>query len=343
MSVSSASISDSNSTSNITSTQHRKQHTMTIYTPRTLNEAKEIATLISAKPQDCLKLHAAFGSHFGGDMAVTQANSYMLSGKPSLNADAMAGVVRRSGLCRYMLISSWDNDHCTYQCARHDEPESIIHTFTYTIQMAKAQGLTRNRNWQQMPMQMLRARALTMALRAVYPDAVSGMYSPDELADHMDISDKERAKISAESLGEELREPTEQPRPMSAPPQPPSQHQAIPSAPPEDADLPPALKELSPGQRPSPQHVVTRLLDVATMGQLDEEDGSVTPSEWDKADLELVTSRAAEVKTWKQVETYASALWAVAVKPNNASPDELDELLNTIHSLGYTSARLGLV
>jgi hypothetical protein len=191
---------------------------MTIYTPRNIQEAKEIATLISNKPQDCLKLHAAFGSHFGGDMAVTQANSFMLSGKPGLNADAMAGVVRRSGICRFMVISSWDAEHCTYQCARHDEPEAIVHTFTYTIEMAKAQGLTRNRNWSQMPMQMLRARALTMALRAVYPDAVSGMYSPDELADNMNMSDSERAKISAESLGEELREPTEQPRPMSAPP-----------------------------------------------------------------------------------------------------------------------------
>jgi len=315
---------------------------MTIYTPRNLSEAKEIASLISPKPQDCLRLHAAFGSHFGGDMAVTQANCYMLSGKPSLNADAMAGVVRRSGLCRFMLISSWDNEHCTYQCARHDEPESIVHTFTYTIAMAKAQGLTRNRNWSQMPMQMLRARALTMALRAVYPDAVSGMYSPDELADNMNMSDSERAKISAESLGEELREPTEQPRPMSAPPQPPSQHQAIESAPPEDADTPPALKKLSPDQRPNPQHVVTRLLDVATMGALNEEDGSVEPSDWDEDDLKLVTERAAQVKTWKDVEVYASALWAVASKPSNACPDELDELLKTIKSLGYTEARLGI-
>ena len=315
---------------------------MTIYTPRNLSEAKEIASLISPKPQDCLRLHAAFGSRFGGDMAVTQANCYMLSGKPSLNADAMAGVVRRSGLCRFMLISSWDNEHCTYQCARHDEPESIVHTFTYTIAMAKAQGLTRNRNWSQMPMQMLRARALTMALRAVYPDAVSGMYSPDELADNMNMSDSERAKISAESLGEELREPTEQPRPMSAPPQPPSQHQAIESAPPEDADTPPALKKLSPDQRPTPQHVVTRLLDVATMGALDEEDGSVEPSDWDEDDLKLVTERATQVKTWKDVEVYASALWAVASKPSNACPDELDELLNTIKSLGYTEARLGI-
>lgn len=311
---------------------------MTIYTPRTLNEAKEIATLINNNPQDCLKLHAAFGSHFGGDMAVTQNNAYMLKGKPSLNADAMAGVVRRSGLCRFMVITSWDNDHCTYQCARHDEPESIVHTFTYSIDMAKAQGLTRNRNWSQMPMQMLRARALTLMLRAVYPDAVSGIYSPDELADNMNMSDNERAAISAESLGEELRTPTESPRPQ--PVEPPNQHKAIQTTPPEE--LPPAFREMDPEQRPTPEHVVGRLLDVATMGSISEEEGELKPTEWDEDDLKLVTERALQVKTWRDLETFTAGLWTVANKSHNASPDELDELLKTIKSLGYSMTRLGI-
>ena len=53
---------------------------MTIYTPKNLDQAKEIATLISDSPRDCLRLHAAFGAHFGGDMAITQNNSFMLKG-----------------------------------------------------------------------------------------------------------------------------------------------------------------------------------------------------------------------------------------------------------------------
>ena len=82
---------------------------MSIYTPKTLDQAKEIATLISDAPRDCVRLHAAFGAHFGGDMALAQNNAYMLKGKPSLNADAMAGIVRRSGVCSFMVITSWDN------------------------------------------------------------------------------------------------------------------------------------------------------------------------------------------------------------------------------------------
>ena len=268
---------------------------MSIYTPKTLDQAKEIATLISDNPRDCVRLHAAFGAHFGGDMALAQNNAYMLKGKPSLNADAMAGIVRRSGVCRFMVITSWDNDHCTYQCARHDEPEQIVHTFTYTIEMAKAQGLTRNRNWQQMPMQMLRARALTLMLRAVYPDAVSGIYSPDELADNMsDISDDERAQISADSLGEKISAaPRAQRAPRSQPPRPPQPQQAPNEHKAVDSAMPPAFRNEPADQVPSPAQIAQGLLAASVVGEVDEETGEVSDHAWENQDdQKLATERA---------------------------------------------------
>jgi len=303
---------------------------MTIYTPKNLEQAKEIASLISDNPRDCLRLHAAFGSHFGGDMAQTQANSYMLKGKPSLNADAMAGVVRRSGLCRFMAITSWDDEHCTYQCARHDEPEAIVHTFTYTINMAKAQGLTKNRNWQQMPMQMLRARALTMMLRAVYPDAVSGMYSPDEMADNMSISDDERAQISADSLGEELRAPSQPPRQPSRPPQ---QHQAIEESKPPVHDA----------HAQALQSVARELFEVAMIGEMDEETGEISDHSWEnQADVQQAIERGMAVQTDDDLEVFICGLWTLANKPNNATPDALDELHKRASALGISDAKLGI-
>lgn len=295
---------------------------MTIYTPTSLNHAKEIASLLSNSPQDCLRLHAAFGSHFGGDMAVTQANAYMLSGKPSLNADAMAGIVRRSGLCRYMIITSWDNEHCTYQCARHDEPESIVHTFTFTIEMAKAQGLTRNRNWQNMPMQMLRVRALTMMLRAVYPDAVSGIYSPDELADHMPMNDSERTRIVAQSIGEEVHD-SNPPRPI------PQQHQAI--------------QDSVPPTEPTPQSIALEVYQVAMMGELDEATGEVSEHEWDNSDdVQQVLTRGRKVKTKTDLETFIIGTWVLATKPNNATPDAIDALHHLANKHGISDTKLGI-
>ena len=198
-----------------------------IYVPSSLEQAKEIASLLDqSAPLDLLKCHASFGHHFKGDMGLVSTQAYCLRGKPSLNADAMAGICRNSGLVRYMKIVTWDHQHCKMIFSRKDEPEEIIHEFTFTFEMAKNQGLTNNRNWRTMPLQMLRSRVLTMGLRAVFPDAVSGIYSADEIADNTKMSDDERAKISAESLGEELNishrpqpEPPPQPQPKTQPKQ----------------------------------------------------------------------------------------------------------------------------
>ena len=203
-----------------------------IYIPKDINEAINIAQLLDNKnAQDLVRCHAAFGHHFNGDIGLVQTQSFCLRGKPSLNADAMAGICRNSGLVRYMRITSWTAQQCTMEFSRTDEPADIVHTFVYTFEMAQAQGLTNNRNWRTMPLQMLRSRVLNMGLRATYPDAVSGIYSADEIADNTNMSDDERAQISADSLGEEinLRQPAPQRQapPRQEPPkqEPPKQEQ----------------------------------------------------------------------------------------------------------------------
>lgn len=205
-----------------------------IYTPSSLEEAQRLAELFATKnksPLDLLRLHATFGHHFGSNMAITAQQGYVIRDTPALGADAMAGIVRNSGICKYIRIESWDNEHCTIELARHDEPKSMNHTFTFSMDMAKRQGIARGRMWEGMPMQMLRARCMTLALRAVFPDVVSGIYSADEIADSTDLSESERAEIQAESLGEEIKinkpsrapqpvppvQPTEPPRPKAKP------------------------------------------------------------------------------------------------------------------------------
>jgi hypothetical protein len=152
-------------------------------------------------------------------MAITAQQGYVIRDTPALGADAMAGIVRNSGICKYIRIESWDNEHCTIELARHDEPKSMNHVFTFNMDMAKRQGIARGRMWESMPMQMLRARAMTMALRAVFPDVVSGIYSADEIADSTDLSESERAQIQAESLGEEVKmnKPSRAPQPVPPP------------------------------------------------------------------------------------------------------------------------------
>ena len=178
-----------------------------IYSPKNIEEAKNLCELLANdryNPQQLLTLHANFGHHFDGNIAITAQQAYLLKGKPSLSADAMHAIARKSGLVRFIKVSSLDHTHCTYEMSRIDEPVDVVHAWTFTMQMADHQGLTRNRNWQQMPMQMLRARALTFGLRGTFPEAVSGIYSADEIADNQSMNDDERAELSAEVLGEKL-------------------------------------------------------------------------------------------------------------------------------------------
>jgi hypothetical protein len=161
-------------------------------------------------------------------MGRTITQGYVLKGKPTLNADAMAGICRRSGLCRFIRVLEWTHETCTMEMARNDEPVEISHIYTFNMQMAQQQGLTRQQNWSRMPMQMLRARALTMGLRATFPDCVSGIYSVDEIADNTSMNDQERSMIIAQSMGEDINlssrpqtqrppQPSRQPQPQRAP------------------------------------------------------------------------------------------------------------------------------
>jgi hypothetical protein len=203
---------------------------MSIFVPTNIQELQEMAMLLTNGNQrdalSSIQVFATFGDHFGGDLGRTWTQGYSLRGKPTLNADAMAGICRSSGLVAFIRTVSWDHEHCVMEMARRDEPMDVMHRFTYTFEMAQAQGLTNNRNWRTMPMQMLRARCLTMGLRAVFPDAVSGIYSADEIADNTNMSDDERAEISAQALGEEIKKPSRAPQAQRAP-QPSRQPQLL--------------------------------------------------------------------------------------------------------------------
>jgi hypothetical protein len=251
---------------------------MSIFTPTNIQELQEMAMLLTGHNQrdamNLIQVFAAFGDFFGGDLGRTWTQGYSLRGKPTLNADAMAGICRSSGLVRFIKTTRWDHLSCTMEVARTDEPADIVHSFTYTFDMAQAQGLTGNRNWRTMPMQMLRARCLTMALRAVFPDAVSGIYSADEIADNTNMSDDERTQITAQALGEEMSSQAPQaqraPQPSRAPqPAPQPQRAPEPSRPPQPQPAPEPSRPPQPqpapevGKKPTPVKRFNNMADLA--------------------------------------------------------------------------------
>ena len=93
------------------------------------NQLQTIQNL-SRNQRDCednIKAYLTFGHLFENNVAVTLANTYVIQGKPALNADAMAGVVRRYRdpdgvkVCAYIRIVEWTDDICTIATRRRDE------------------------------------------------------------------------------------------------------------------------------------------------------------------------------------------------------------------------------
>ncbi len=105
---------------------------------------------------------------------------HVINGKPSASAELIAGLVRRDG---HKLRVSGDDKSATAQIIRKDDPD-FTYEAVWTIERARAAGLTGKDTWKNYPAAMLRARAITEVARAACSEALLGLvYTPEELAD----------------------------------------------------------------------------------------------------------------------------------------------------------------
>lgn len=103
---------------------------------------------------------------------------HIIEGKPTMSSELIAGLVLARLPGSTLRVSSTTNEECTVEAARAGQPAT---TFRFSIKDAQAAQLTGKDNWKKYPAAMLRARCLTAAARAMFPDATMGLYDPDEL------------------------------------------------------------------------------------------------------------------------------------------------------------------
>ncbi len=108
---------------------------------------------------------------------------HVIEGKPSASADLIASLIRKAG---HKLRVKGDDLTATAQIIRADDPEYTFEV-TWTIERAKAAGLTGKGVWKNYPAAMLKARAITEVARAGASDALYGViYTPEELGADVD-------------------------------------------------------------------------------------------------------------------------------------------------------------
>lgn len=163
--------------------------------PRSMRDATMLAKYMHearlfsgyGTPQAVLSTILA-GRELGFNSVASLRAFNIIDGRHALAADAMRGLVLRSGVAKYFRIIERAADHCTWETWRSGDPEPI--RLTFTIQQARTAWQKDERAWNNSaytknPEDMLSARASSKLCRLVYADILFALYAPEELRDEV--------------------------------------------------------------------------------------------------------------------------------------------------------------
>lgn len=118
------------------------------------------------------------GRELGLPMMQSITSIHVIDGKPSISAELMAALVFQRLPGAVLQCVETSNLKATYEAGR---PGQKLLRMSFTMDDAKSAGVTGKDNWRKYPAAMLRARCCSAICRVVFPDAIMGVYTPDEL------------------------------------------------------------------------------------------------------------------------------------------------------------------
>jgi hypothetical protein len=156
------------------------------FEPRDMAEADSLAKRLSnsnllpvalrKKPEDVL-VTLLTGRELGLSPMMAIRAIHVIEGRPVLSADMMIALCQRSPVCETFRCVESTDMKATYETKRKGQQPARL---TFTIEQARAAGLTNKDNWKRYPAAMLRARCKSQLARDVYPDLLAGCYDQDE-------------------------------------------------------------------------------------------------------------------------------------------------------------------
>ena len=142
----------------------------------------------------------------GAHPAQAARDYHVIQGRPALKADAMLARFQAAG-----GVVKWTSYTDKKVAGLFSHPQGGELEIEWTMDRAKAAGLTGKQTWKQYPRAMLRSRVISEGIRTVYPGVAVGIYTPEEVNDFdaapvkaevvkkPDLKDR-IAKISADDL-----------------------------------------------------------------------------------------------------------------------------------------------
>jgi len=114
----------------------------------------------------------------GAHPAQAARDYHVIQGRPALKADAMLARFQAAG-----GSVKWTSYTDKKVAGLFSHPQGGELEIEWTMDRAKAAGLTGKQTWKQYPRQMLRARVISEGIRTVYPGVAVGVYTPEEVGD----------------------------------------------------------------------------------------------------------------------------------------------------------------
>ena len=131
---------------------------------------------------------ALTGRELGIGMMEALRSINIIQGRPAMAAQLMLALAQRTGELEDMKVEEKPGV-CTTTITRKGKSP---HVYSFSMDDAKALGLTSKDNWLKQPKTMLRWRSLSGNLRVTFADAICGLYTEDEAEDI--IADKVEAQ-----------------------------------------------------------------------------------------------------------------------------------------------------
>lgn len=109
-------------------------------------------------------------------------NIAVINGKPTLSADLMGALVKRSpeyGGIEWIEQTEQKAECVITRILPNGKEEK--YTSSFTMEDARNAGLTGKDVWKKYPKRMLKHRCMAYGLRDVFPDLLAGLYEPEEM------------------------------------------------------------------------------------------------------------------------------------------------------------------
>lgn len=158
------------------------------------------------KPEQAVII-AMKGRELGIPFMQAMASITVIQGKPALSAELMLALIYKNcpgAEINFLTPSDKSHEEATVEMRRpHGKPQR----FTFTLADARRAGLLSNPSWTKYPSAMLRARVVSAAARAVFPDAIMGCYTPEELGEVVDTEPSHHEQMPPPEPPEKLMGP----------------------------------------------------------------------------------------------------------------------------------------